>query len=61
MGPTLCTVFAEQGADVVESHADLCAVGAAEEAIRNAGSFDVLVANLSILAPSTPANDVGEE
>ena len=61
MGPTLCTVFAEQGADVVQSHADLSAAGAAEEVIRNAGSFDVLVANLSILAPSTPANDVGEE
>ena len=61
MGPMLCTVFAEQGADVVQSHADLSAAGAAEEVIRNAGSFDVLVANLSILAPSTPSSDVGEE
>lgn len=61
MGPTLCTVFAEQGADVVQSHADLSAAGAAEEVIQSAGAFDVLVANLSILAPSTPANDVGEE
>ena len=61
MGPTLCSVFAEQGADVVQSHADLSAAGAAEEVIRNAGSFDVLVANLSILAPSTPSSDVGEE
>lgn len=60
MGPTLCTVFAEQGADVVQSHADLSAAGAAEEVIQNAGAFDVLVANLSILAPSTPASDVGE-
>ena len=61
MGPMLCTVFAEQGADVVQSHADLSAAGAIEEVIQNAGSFDVLVANLSILAPSTPASDVGEE
>ena len=60
MGPTLCTVFAEQGADVVQSHADLSAADAVEEVLRNAGSFDVLVANLSILAPSTPASDVGE-
>ena len=60
MGPTLCTVFAEQGADVVQSHADLSAAGAVEEVIQNAGSFDVLVANLSILAPSTPASDVGD-
>ena len=60
MGPTLCTVFAEQGADVIQSHADLSAAGAAEEVIQNAGPIDVLVANLSILAPSTPANDVGE-
>ncbi len=36
------------------------AAGAAEEVIQNAGAFDVLVANLSILAPSTPASDVGE-
>ncbi|MBK7025442.1 MAG: SDR family oxidoreductase [Polaromonas sp.] len=61
MGPMLCTVFAEQGADVVQSHADLSAAGAVEEVIQNAGSFDVLVANLSILAPSTPSSDVGEE
>lgn len=60
MGPTLCTVFAEQGADVVQSHADLSAADAAEEVIQNAGAFDVLVVNLSILAPSTPANDVGD-
>ncbi|MBP6157322.1 MAG: SDR family oxidoreductase, partial [Polaromonas sp.] len=60
MGPTLCTVFAEQGADVVQSNADLSAADAVEEVLRNAGSFDVLVANLSILAPSTPASDVGE-
>lgn len=60
MGPMLCTVFAEQGADVVQSHADLSAAGAVEEVIQNAGAFDVLVANLSILAPSTPASDVGE-
>ena len=60
MGPMLCTVFAEQGADVVQSHADLSAAGAVEEVIQNAGSFDVLVANLSILAPSTPASDVGD-
>lgn len=60
MGPTLCTVFVEQGADVIQSHADLSAAGAAEEVIQSAGAFDVLVANLSILAPSTPASDVGE-
>ena len=60
MGPMLCTVFTEQGADVVQSHADLSAADAVEEVLRNAGSFDVLVANLSILAPSTPASDVGE-
>ena len=60
MGPTLCTVFAEQGADVVQSNADLSAADAVEEVLRNAGSFDVLFSNLSILAPSTPASDVGE-
>ncbi|MRD48055.1 SDR family NAD(P)-dependent oxidoreductase [Caenimonas koreensis] len=60
MGPAFCDVFAEQGADVVRSEAALTEVGAAEKVIADAGAIDVLVANLSILAPSTPATEVGD-
>ena len=58
MGPVLCEVFAEQGADVVASTESLADAGAAERVVREAGRIDVLVANLSLRAPSTPAPDV---
>jgi len=58
MGPAFCEVFAEQGAEVVRSNEPLAAAGAAEGVVSSAGAIDVLVANLSILAPSTPAPEV---
>jgi len=58
MGPVLCEVFAEHGADVVASTASLVEVGAAEYAIGSSGDLDVLVANLALPAPSTPAVEV---
>lgn len=61
MGPAFCEVFAEQGAEVVRSTAALSAPGAAEQEVAEAGPIDVLVANLSIHAPSTPAQAVGDE
>lgn len=61
MGPALCTVFAEQGATVMASTADLTAPGAAAQVVREAGPMDVLVANLALEAPSTPAVQVEEE
>ena len=60
MGPAICSVFAEQGADVVQSDIELSTPGHAETAVQEAGEFDVLVVNLSILAPSTPAADVAQ-
>ncbi len=60
MGPVLCEVFAEQGADVLASSADLAEVDAAARVVREAGHLDVLVANLAIRAPSTEAADVTE-
>jgi len=60
MGPALCEVFAGQGADVVRSALDLSAPGSAESAVEAAGELDVVVANLSIMAPSTPATEVGD-
>jgi 2-keto-3-deoxy-L-fuconate dehydrogenase len=58
MGPVLCEVFAEQGADVVASTEPLADAGVAERVVREAGRIDVLVANLALRAPSTPAPDV---
>ncbi|MBK8070909.1 MAG: SDR family oxidoreductase [Ramlibacter sp.] len=61
MGPAFCEVFAQQGADVVQSNEPLAAAGAPEAVVASAGPIDVLVANLSIVAPSTPAVDVGDD
>lgn len=61
MGPALCKVFAEQGAHVIASDDEPGLKGAAEALVQAAGPIDVLVANLSIVAPTTPAPDVSDE
>jgi 2-keto-3-deoxy-L-fuconate dehydrogenase len=58
MGPALCEVFAEQGAEVVASAEPLVDPGMPERVVRGAGRIDVLVANLAMPAPSTPAVEV---
>lgn len=60
MGPMLCDVFAEQGAEVVRDTSPLIAPEAAEAVVNAAGPIDVLVANLSIFAPGTPVAQVNE-
>lgn len=60
MGPALCEVFAEQGAEVVASAESLVDPDMPERVVRGAGRIDVLVANLALQAPSTPAVDVTE-
>ena len=60
MGPVLCEVFAEQGAEVVASTDELVDVVAAERVVLAAGPIDVLVANLAMKAPSTAVVDVTE-
>lgn len=61
MGPILCEVFAEQGADVVASPEPLVEPDSAARVVQGAGKIDVLVANLAHLAPSTVATEVGED
>ncbi len=58
MGPVLCQVLAEQGADVVASSERLTAPDAAARVVRDAGPIDILVANLAFTAPATAAADV---
>jgi 2-keto-3-deoxy-L-fuconate dehydrogenase len=60
MGPTLCEVFAEQGATVIASQEALCAHDAAEHVVAAAGVIDILVANLAFAAPITPAAEVSD-
>jgi len=58
MGPILCDVLAAHGAEVVRGEADLSGPDAAQQLIASSGALDVLVANLAIPAPSTPATEV---
>ena len=61
MGPALCEVFAEQGASVVASAERLSEPEAAQRVVRDAGYFDILVANLAFTAPTTAATEVSED
>jgi 2-keto-3-deoxy-L-fuconate dehydrogenase len=61
MGPALVDVFREHGAIVATGEEPLTEPGAAEELVRSAGEVDVLVANLSCPAPTTPAAEVGDD
>ena len=58
MGPMLCEVLAEHGAQVVRSIESLLAPGAASAVVQSAGVVDVLVANLAYAAPITLAAEV---
>lgn len=60
MGPALCEVFADQGAAVVRSEAELSDQAVVDGMLAGAGPIDVLVANLAVLAPTTPAAEVGD-
>jgi 2-keto-3-deoxy-L-fuconate dehydrogenase len=61
MGPVLCEVLAEQGAEVIASRESLTEPSGAERVVASAGHVDALVANLAIRAPTTAAADVGED
>jgi 2-keto-3-deoxy-L-fuconate dehydrogenase len=61
MGPALCEVFAECGADVIADDSPLLDAQRPAELIAASGRIDVLVANLSIAAPSTQAARVTDD
>ena len=58
MGPMLCEVLAEHGAEVVRSITSLLEPDAASAVVQSAGAIDVMVANLAYAAPTTLAVEV---
>lgn len=61
MGPALCDVLAEQGAEVFADRRALDEPSAAEALVREAGHIDALVLNLGVPAPTTVASAVTDE
>jgi len=60
MGPVLCEVLAAHDATVIASTEPLRDPDEPAAVVAAAGHIDVLVAGLSIPAPSTPATEVGD-
>lgn len=60
MGPVLCEVFARHGATVIANTDSLVSPDACATVVAQAGRVDVLIANLAIPAPTTPATEVSE-
>lgn len=60
MGPDLCAVLAEHGADVVADTQAMHSPHAPAAALAQAGDIDVLVVNLAVPAPTTAATDVSD-
>jgi NAD(P)-dependent dehydrogenase (short-subunit alcohol dehydrogenase family) len=61
MGPVLCRVLGELGAEVIADPRPLESAEAPAAMIEAAGRIDVLLANLAVPAPSTAAHQVGED
>lgn len=60
MGPALCEVFEEHGAEVISATNPLIDPEAPARIVAAAGKVDVLVANLSVAAPRTPATEASD-
>jgi NAD(P)-dependent dehydrogenase (short-subunit alcohol dehydrogenase family) len=61
MGPTLCEVFAELGAQVVADTRSLWLPEASAAALAEAGDIDVLLLNLAVPAPTSSVTDASDE
>lgn len=61
MGPALCSVFAEQGAEVIADDGALTDPARPQQLVDEAGRIDVLIANLAVPAPSTWAHEVSDD
>lgn len=61
MGPTLSRLFADSGATVIADRRSLRERGQGAALIAAAGHVDILIAQLGIPAPSTPAVDASDD
>ena len=61
MGPALCQVLADLGADLISDDRPLLEPDLPDRIIREAGHVDVLVANLALPAPTTSAIDATDD
>ena len=61
MGPVLEEVFRELGATVIADHGPLDHPARPAALIQEAGQVDIVLANLGIPAPSTPAAEASED
>jgi 2-keto-3-deoxy-L-fuconate dehydrogenase len=60
MGPALCAMLAQCGAEVIADERLLTAPQDAQTMIDAAGPLDALVINLALPAPSTPVTQIDE-
>ncbi|TXH69645.1 MAG: SDR family oxidoreductase [Thiothrix sp.] len=60
MGPAICTTLTQHGAEVIANTDSLSGLADLSTLIQAAGEIDILIANLAIAAPSTPATEVTE-
>lgn len=61
MGPALCELFAEFGADVISDERALLDPDLPAAIVSAAGHVDILLVNLAMHAPSTSAVDAGDD
>lgn len=61
MGPVLCEVLQSHGATVIASTDPLRQQAAVDRAVQEAGHIDILLANLSIAAPSSSVTEATED
>ncbi|HEY0844497.1 MAG TPA: SDR family oxidoreductase [Noviherbaspirillum sp.] len=61
MGPALCEVFGELGAEIIADERPLLDPQLPEQIVSTAGHIDVLLVNLAIPAPTTPAANVTDD
>ncbi|MGE0313275.1 MAG: SDR family oxidoreductase [Lautropia sp.] len=61
MGPALCEAFAAHGADLVADPRPLDAPDAVAAVVRDAGRIDVFIGNMSVPAPQTKVEAVGDD
>ncbi|MDJ0785038.1 MAG: SDR family oxidoreductase [Desulfosarcinaceae bacterium] len=61
MGPAICDALRQQGAEVIAHVGPLDDPGEPARVVADAGEVDVLVANLALAAPRTPAAEVTDD